>query len=179
MVRRPSKSQLVKSFSLEELRAALEGKLAKDGKILAKLRAKREILAAKLAQVTGDIESIEGAPAGAPAPEPKKRPGRKPGAKKAARKAAAKPAAKPAVKKQAPAKKPAGRGRAKGKMSLAQAIAQVLSESKERMAPKEIRAAVIDQKLIPNISKSFVQQVANTLSRGDQFKRAKDGTYSV
>ena len=111
--------------------------------------------------------------------EPKKTAAKKPTAKKTAPKSTAKKAAPKKTTRKATAKKAAGRGRAKGKMSLAQAIAKVLSESKDRMAPKEIRAAVIKQKLIPNISKSFVQQVANTLSRGDQFKRSKDGTYSV
>lgn len=175
MVRRPRKSQLVKSFSLKELRTALQVKLEQDAKAVGKLRTKRDKLAAALDQVTGEIETIEGASVSAPAPKPKKRPGRKPNARKAARKTAPKAAA----KKKVTTKKAAGRGRAKGKMSLAQAIAKVLSESKDSLAPKEIRAAVIKQKLIPKISKSFVQQVANTLSRGDQFRRSKDGTYTV
>jgi hypothetical protein len=172
MVRRPGKSQLVKAFSLEELRAALGIKLAQDAKVIANLRAKRDKLAAALEQVSGEIEAIEGAPVSKPFPPAEKRPGRRPKAKKAARKAAPMPAVQSV-------KRAAGRGRAKGKMSLAQVIEKVLSESKKRLAPKEIRAAIINQRLIPSISKSFVQQVANTLSRGDQFKRAKDGTYSV
>ena len=175
MVRKPTKSQLVKSFSLEELRAALETKLAQDAKAIDKLRAKRDKLAATLEEVNNEIEIIEGAPVREPISPPKKRRGRKPKAKKAARKSAPKPA----VKKKASSKKVAGRGRTKGKMSLTQAIEKVLSESRTRLSPKEIRAAIVDQKLIPRISKSFVQQVANTLSRGGQFKRSKNRTYSL
>jgi len=190
MVRKPSKARLIKTLSLAELRAALEERLSQDVKKIAGLKEKRDKLAAQVEDLNQEIEAIEGAPA--------PRRGRPRVAKKAVRRArrAKKAAAKKAVRRKAAPKKVArkkvGRkkvarkkvakkaaGRRKGRMSLADAIAQVIEASGQPLAPREIRAAIIGKKILPSISKSFVQQVANTLSRSDRFKRRDDGTYTL
>ena len=66
-----------------------------------------------------------------------------------------------------------------GRVTLPQAIAQVLKSAGEPQSPKEIREAILAQKLIPKVSKSFATQVANALSKRDEFKRVGKGTYTM
>jgi hypothetical protein len=82
---------------------------------------------------------------------------------------------KKAVKKAA-AKKPVQQ---KGRITLPQAIAEVLKSSGEAMKAVDIRNAIIKQKLLPKISKSFSGQVAMALSTRKEFKRVGRGTYKM
>lgn len=157
-------------LTLVELRNLYEELAGKERKRLPALKAKQAKLSSALAEVTQEIEAIEG-----PAPAPARR-GRRKGAP--AKRGPGRP------KKAAAAKstgKPRGpRASRKGRqITLRAAAAEVLSKAKGTMSPQEVHDAILGQKIFSNVSKSFHQQVNRTLSVNPEFKRRGRGKYSL
>jgi hypothetical protein len=178
------------SMTLVELRTLYEDLVRQEAKRLPALKAKQQKLSSELAEVTQEIEAIEG-----PAPAPKRRGRRKgaagkrrPGRPKKVVAAAARPTEKPRrpgrPKKSAaitPTGKPRGpKGMRKGRnITLRQAAAEVLSKAGKPMGPSEVGRAILDQEIFTKVSKSFGQQVNRTLSVNPEFKKVGRGQYSL
>ena len=131
--------------------------------MLRSLKSKRAKIAEELAQVENEIAAVEG-PVARPSAPPKD---------------VAPPKAKRGRKKRAKRAPAQEKVQQKGRITLPQAIAEVLTASGGAMKAVDIRDAIIKQKLLPKISKSFAGQVAMALSTRKEFKRVGRGTYSM
>jgi len=158
MVRRRKLTMTLKNLSIADLQALLEKKRSQERKKLPALQRKRDKLASQLEGIDTVIAAISG-----PAPSRRgaaKRRGRKPGR---------------------PAKKGTGTIRAKrgGKMTIPAAIHQVLEQAGKPMKAVDIRNAILKQKLVKGVKKSFPLQVSHALSVHKEFKRKGRGVYSL
>lgn len=152
MVRRGRKpTSSLKSLSITDLQALLEKKLTQERRKLPALQNKRDNLASKLEAIDAEIAAIGGAPTA-------KRRGRKPGRRGGRAKGAIR----------------ATRG---GKMTIPAAIQQVLEQAGKPMKAVDIKDAILKQKLIKGIKKSFAAQV--NIALGRHFRKKERGVYSL
>lgn len=179
MVRRTSPKAALTELSIAEIRALLEKKLAQDRTRLTSLKAKRSKVASQLQKLESEIAAIEGAKPIRRRVAKKRAVAVKRVVKKAAKrkaKPAKKAAAKRQVKTKVARKKITKRG---GRVTLPQAIGQVLKAAGKPMRLSEIKEAIIQQKLLANISKSFSLQVSHALGSHKEFKKVERGVYTL
>lgn len=153
MVRRGKRKSTssLKSLSIADLQALLEKRISKERKKLPTLQAKRDKLASQLEEIDAEIAAIGGS-------APAKRRGRKPGRRGGRAKGAIR----------------ATRG---GKMTIPAAIQQVLEEAGKPMKGVDIKNAILKQKLIKGVKKSFAAQV--NIALGRHFRKKGRGVYTL
>ncbi|NUN96141.1 MAG: hypothetical protein HUU16_08190 [Candidatus Omnitrophica bacterium] len=148
----------------------------KERRRLPGLKKRQEGLARELAEVTAEIEAIEGfGPARAARGGRRGRPAKAAGRRKAGRPAKAAKAARAATR--GPKRRRAARG-GRG-VTLREAIGGVLSGASEPMGPRQIEQALLGSKSFPDPPKTLLQQITATLGRNPEFKRIGRGQYKL
>lgn len=169
MARRGRKQKAsIKGLTLLEVKKLYEELSTLERQRLPELKKRRDALAGELAEVTAEIEAIEGVdPERAAQGVRRGRPAK--AAKKAARPAKA-------VGKGPKRRRAASGGRG---ITLREAIANVLSNASKPMGPRQIEQAIIASKSFPDPPKTLLQQVTATLGRNPEFKRLDRGIYKL